>query len=540
MDYRIRNASQSREPDNIVPTMPAIPISTDQREHGVMVDSMLIDRFEETNMGYEDDIYDNYARTTLTDRTPDTNKFEHEEPRGAVNQNSGMLQLRYNGHRGNADTVYRPELFLGFMGDGDRERRGINVDPDFKEVRKQHEARTRFTRFSKDDSNFVVDGVRAERREIADKQAMFKITRNRTRVFDSEIDGRVSGKNMFTGGVPPITQSNVCKQVIVQSYGDYVKDAALTPQRKAAVICDNIIRDTKEYRNSANDQDREFMRYTQTCKSGPLRMEHKVKHGLVSASADFKQETRTKSFKAAGILMKNICNARHNLVADNDSDLANSRNTVAIKTAPISRDISIVTQGIRHEGDFAAGDDTQSRRNAAPKKRAQQITRVVQDRHLPSMHYNNALFITRAAKRGDLREAANNVVSDASRQGDISDFHYGKAAKREKIGGFNANHDYDMDKGASRATYQYKASEKIIRDNKLLNTNVENFKTESDDSQMRKTAIHGDNMAIDNADIDIELYDNQSKERGGAKLGSKYTRRGHAQEDAREVMVFGK
>jgi hypothetical protein len=334
-------------------------------------------------------------------------------------------------------------------------------------------------------------------------------------------------------------RSDVCKQVLVQSYGDRVKDAALTPQRKAAVICDNIIRDSKEYRDSANDQDKTFMRYTQVCKSGPLRKEQKVRCGLVSATADFKQETRTKSFKAAGLRMKDICNARHNLVNDVESDLGKSRETVAIKTAPIAKDIHIITQSIRTEGEFGGTDQTQSRKCATPQNYVQQIHHVQNDRYLPDMHYNNALAIAKAAKHGNVREAHNNVVSDTSTQVDIAAIRAAKSAKRENIGGFNSNVDQDSDYASAKSTHQYKASQKLITETKLLNANGEDFMVESDNTMMRKTGNHGDHMAIDNVVANGQFLDNMSKERRSAGLGSKYMHR-QIDEDTREVIQFGK
>jgi hypothetical protein len=534
MDYRIRNSSYANTPDYAVPSMETFPANRDNREFGSMSDSMLVDMFEETEMNYDEDmIYDDYARTTLMDYTPDKNKMEYEEPRGGVNQNAGILQLRYNGHRGEADTPYMPEIFTGFM--GDHEPRGTAVDPDFKELRKQHDARGRLHRFSKDESAFVIDGVRAERREIKDKQDLLKITRDRLRVFDRQIDGRVCGKSASKH----TDASNVCKQIHVQSYGDHILDKSLTPQRKASIICDNVIRDRKEYRDSATDQDMDFMRYTMRCKSAKqigdinkAAMSSHTTHAFGDAAA-------TKQFKAMGILMKNACNARANLIADNDIDMSTSKQTVVSKTAPIARDIQLITQAIKQDAKFNASDSTRQSKTATPQQRVQQINVVDNDRYLNELHYNNALAISKAAKQGNLRSAMNDVITDAKEVKQFNKEHFSKSAKRETVGGLNQNVDYDTDRASSLSTHQYRASEKLLKENKLINADWEEFEGTSKNTQQRKTAVYNPDTVSNVVDHDSRFSNNETKERHTAGMGSKYTRRGHVEDDMNFGTKFG-
>src|ERR1700761_6917819 len=106
-------------------------------KNGSMPNELLMSKFEETDLAPSDDYYESYARGLLTDYRPDDNKFEHEKPRSNVNQSAGKLQLQYYGHRGNADDPNHPEMYLGF---DDPDPRGINVDPDFKQLVKQERA----------------------------------------------------------------------------------------------------------------------------------------------------------------------------------------------------------------------------------------------------------------------------------------------------------------------------------------------------------------------------------------------------------------
>jgi hypothetical protein len=540
MDYRIRNSSYAKgaSPD-AAPELPSYPIIRDNREFGTMEDSMIIDMFEETNVDYnEEEIYDSYARTTLQDRTPDKNKMEYEEPRGGVNQNAGILQLHYNGHRGEADTPYMPEIFTGFMGGSDRDPRGINQDPDFKQLSKQEEARMRFVRFSKDDSRFVIDGHRAERRELADKQTIFKINRDRLRVFDRQLDGRTSGKS----GTLHDDKSNVCKQVVIQSYGDRVLDAALTPQRKATLMCNNIIRDSKEYRDSATDQDMDYMRYTLGCKKAKaMSSENKSKTAATTIdTTNFGSSDKSKSFKAVGLLMKNACQARHNMIADGDIDMSQSRNTVSAKTAPIARDISLITKNIKQEGEFSASSGTQSRKTATPQDRNHTANVVDNDRYLNEMHYNNALTISKAAKHGNIRDAANNIITDAKQVKEKAEARPGKSANPSSRGGLDPNVDYDTDQSNSMNTYQYKASARVVKENKVNVENWENFAYSSDISQSRKTPGQAMDNSLGNVvDYDAQFSANLSKERHSGGLGKKYMV-GMTEEDGRADEKFQK
>ncbi len=544
MDYRIRNASYADTPDNVSPSYDSYPIIRDNKEFGSIGSdmSMIVDMFEETNggcYGYDcETIANDYVRDQIKSWGPDTNLMAHEEGRGAVNKNCGMIQLRGHGTRGNIDNPYRPELFLGFLGNAndpnsDFEPRGIAVDPDDSKRAAQHAVRAKYIRLSADNSDFVIDGVRAERREIKDKQDLLKITRDRLRVFDRQIDGRTEGKSMSKHD----QKSNVCKQVNIQSYGDLITDNALGKARKANVICDNIIRDQKEYRDSASDQDRDFMRYTQICKSGPLKTEKKVLNGLVSSTSDFGQGTRTKSYKALGIRMRDIVQARSNLIADTDSDLASSKNTAISKTAPIQRDILIITQSIDQESRFNSSDLTQSSKTASPQQRVQQINRIENDRYLAPMHFNNVLVIAKAAKLGNLREARNNIINDSEAPVPIDANARGKSSNQTIKSGININADHDTDATQSKNTVKYKTNLILENQSKMNNLNGENFTDESDFSQNRKTTGCSWDSSNVNTDVGIGFGDSGTKDRHGSGLGSKYTMR-HMQTDNRDIISF--
>lgn len=234
--------------------------------YGDVPNTMLMEKFEETDMGNDEDQYDTYVRTEICDWTGDKGAvFEHERGRGGVNASKGILQLRANGHRGTAD-VEKPEIFLGFAGPEDRDPRGINVDPDMKQLRRQEAARMRFHRFTPDHSDHVTGGGISEAQVMANKQTIFRFNRDRLKIFSRQIDGRREGLRRVYEN-----KSDIAKQVLVHSYGDYIKDYAMNPQRRANLITRNILRDTKEWRQETSDQDYQIARYSQICRKRKTR-----------------------------------------------------------------------------------------------------------------------------------------------------------------------------------------------------------------------------------------------------------------------------
>src|SRR6184192_3064866 len=118
-------------------TQPEIGYSIDiGLRYGKMPSSMLMSKFEETDMGEDENVYDDYARNTLTDRRPDTNYLAHEEPRGGVNQSKGYLNLIHYGHRGNSDDPNHSEICLGETAP---DPRGTADTPDIKNFKEQND-----------------------------------------------------------------------------------------------------------------------------------------------------------------------------------------------------------------------------------------------------------------------------------------------------------------------------------------------------------------------------------------------------------------
>ncbi len=411
MNYNLQGQDtrtvQSRIEYNIDEAMP----------YGDFAPSMLMARYEETDIGNDEDVYDNYARDTLTDWRPDTNLMAHEEARGSnVTARTGRLDLIYGGHRGTVDTPYVPERFDQFIGDEDRDPRGINADgaPDMKLFRGQNDERMRFIRWNADGCDNITGGARAERREIADQQAMYGAWKGRLKVFDRQIDGRREGMRRGYEHV-----SGVDKQVHVQSYGDYIKDHALTPARRSAIICREIVRNGKKWREETIDADWAVARYTQICKSGPRDTSGKSRVGDAVADNQWGVESKPLYFKAAGLLMssivKNKAQSVSNARADN-TELPDAPvdSVAAGKTASQTRDLCAILRSLDTTTELGVETNTVVGKTPGPQQ-ADHLARQITGDHLtPAHHYLNAEIIYKhVAREGDVRKAKDLVITDA-------------------------------------------------------------------------------------------------------------------------------
>lgn len=496
----------------------------DDSPFGEMAPSMLMAKFEETNIAEDEYGYDNYARTTLTNWGPDENKFEHEEPRGGVNRNAGYLQLRYNGHRGEGNgDPYRPEIFDGFMGNEDRDPRGINVDPDFKQLRSQLDERMRFVNWTPDQCDHITGGGRSEGKLMADQQKLHAAVKNRLKVFDRQIDGRRNGlRREFQH------RSHVEKQITVQSYGDLIKDYALNPQRRANLIAKQIIRDSREFRDETLDGELYVAKYSQICRRRATKDGHqRVAEAQKSTDAEFSDADATRSYKTAGLLMANIVKGKKQIMNNTgDIDMADAKLTATAKTAPFVRDLNLITQAIATDGKFSEGDDTRVGKTANPVQRDHLARQQTCNHVAPAHHYLNAEILFKSVKPGaDTRKIKNLVITDATSAQAFADTRKGKAAALHMKTGTRLTTD-DTDKGESVKTVNYRAKLCPNGDRRIRVTSGDRKSTESDLTQSRQ--VNHQNYRITDQD-DVQLTslfgENQQKERMGGVMGSKYMNR---------------
>jgi hypothetical protein len=140
-------------------------ITYDQKiggQWGDMGDEALISKFEyaedvASGCGDADTAYSAYGRQTLMDHRPDPAFLAAEEQRRPETfARAGVLNLHYTGSRdGTSGLPVHRELFLG---ETDPDPRGIDPMPQWQELRRQQEARTRYVRLSADADNSITGG----------------------------------------------------------------------------------------------------------------------------------------------------------------------------------------------------------------------------------------------------------------------------------------------------------------------------------------------------------------------------------------------
>ncbi len=530
MDYDLyKMYPEQYAPNQIRPTQIEMAVRAGWAEDGEMPYSMLIDKFEETNMDTDEEAFNMYAREQMMDRRPDTNRFEHEEPRGAVNQRYGKLQLQYYGHRGKED-VDLPERNLQFIGDDAREPRGINVDPDFKELNKQEQARMRFHRFSKDHSDFVIDSHRSERREIADNLANREATKRIYKVFDRQLDGRDPETHRL-----PKNHSPVCYQVPVQSYGDHITDMAINNKRKANILCNKLIRNSMMWRRETSDQEYRAHSYADAHRKGAKVVSHdRVLAAKDSQDGQLGTTDTSLQYKALGLLMKQACDNRANqidMLKYSDCDYGTAKQTLAFKQSALTRDITAILQNTKQDSEFGTSDNTTTAKQAKPVQQKHTSLLTTGDSVVPPHHYHNAEIISKSVQMGkDLSAVREHIVSDTKTNIAEDGTAINKNARLQMTTGSKlrtteeAHREHD-----STRPHNYKLAPKAKNVSSVDQVNIDHTAqyTHSDLTHVRKNPAmyHNELDLIANTEHGMEFRGNEAGDRTYGALGAKYMTR---------------
>lgn len=495
---------------------------------------LLASKFEETDLGDESGLYDDYVRGEIKDFRPDKSRFEHEEIRRPTGM-SGMLDLRTTGHRGTAD-YERPEMFLGFGGREDWDPRGTALDPDFKKLEAQHRSRMRFERFTDQNAESqITGGGRSEPKAIEDNKKIREVERARMKFFDRQLGCKANGMRRDFANV-----SDASKQVTVQSYGDLIEDYALNPQRSALRICERTL-DSAGWRCFTNDQDMAIAKYTQVCSQKKQEQEHKLRN--YDADSEFRSQDMSNCYKTAAILMDNITRNKRTMketMANGDIDMQASAQSIAMKTAPMVNDLQVITASIA-SADFATGDDSLLVSTKAPQMQRHAMRTTDHDTITPAHHYLNVEQIRKGIQMGkDVGKIKASVVYDGKTQyiNDISMLK--KQSKMKRVTGAHLPIIGDQEAASPMVvTYSYKTRTKRNISTAQFSQNHDSNPHESDRTQNR-TINHaevagtgGDHVA------DGRFSDNTVKERLGGRLGKKYLRNAMDTDDMRTTGVFG-
>jgi hypothetical protein len=525
--------SMSMEFDLQNATQPSYDLDRSRRNGGIP-EAMIMAKFEETDIDGEETDYDNYARSVASDWGPDTSRFEHEESRGG-NGWAGRLQAQYHGHRGNTDIfeVYRPEMFDSFT---DHDPRGIATEPDMQKLRAQHEARHRFVRFTADGCDNVTGGSRSEAKIREDNQTLFKTLRDRLKVFSRSLKGRDNRKAVIHRKV-----SLIGKQLSSKCYGDTLNaEHTMSKQRKAIIICKEILRDTAKYRAETADTDFAMHRYTRNGKSGQRSNKRALENKNNIDSLDntnVQAEDTSKCFKTAALLMSNLVSAKRQCKLTGDSDMSKSASTITSKHGPLRRDLAAVLGGLDHT-DVGLGhsDATISGKGLTPTNdgRIQYLT--TNTHSTPAHHLLNAEIIYKSVKMGNVRKCKDLIIRDAT-SGYTEDIaQRAKSAKRTLTWGAKLRTAGDTDYADSGRCYNYKTKKITNGDRAMRLITGQQSTTESDLTQMGKVNhVHARIESLTDTVRDMRYGENTYKERSAGVLGSKYTARYVDREDSNGI-----
>jgi hypothetical protein len=412
------------------------------------------------------------------------------------------------------------------MGSEDRDPRGINTDPDMKELSKQEQSRMRFIRFSADGSDQVTGGGLSEAQVMANKQKVFRTVRGKLRIFDRQLDGRREGLRRTYKHVSPYSH----EAGKVQSYGDVITDQSLNIQRTANLICKQVLRDTPAWRAETTEDNFSINQYGQSRRAKKCVTNNSVLDAMNSAEADFNDADASRCYKTAGILMGNLVRVKKQSVDAGklDIDLSTARETVSRKTAPMVRDIALVTRSTKAEMEFASSDNTQTRKNATPQLREHLARSTANDGSIPAHHYLNAEIMYKSVKPGaDTRKAKDKIISDSTDPLllDMSPASR-RAAKREVISGAKLNTDDDTDKSEHMKTVSYKTLVHCNGDKRSRLTSEDGYVGVSDISQVRRPAKWNYRVEQPNDTVMMsEFGANAALDRHGGVMGSKYMNR---------------
>jgi hypothetical protein len=491
--------------------------------YGGLSRDAIVAKFEETPIEYDEMSYDSFARTQLTDRRPDTNLFADEGGRGRTNASSGYLQLRYYGHRGDADEVYRPEIFQGFAGEEDRDPRGINVEPDHKQLVRQHEARNRFIRFTSDAQETVTGGGRSESEVRQDNLKLRGVLKDRLSVFSQQIDGRNNPKAAVFGHV-----SSAQYSTLSPAYGEE-NEGMGGKQRKSSLLRKRIF-GSAAYRDETDDQTRYSGKYTQVRRRkskgahNPRLAVHQNKFGKCDYTQTRRQMARLASTAAA-------CRKNTQAITGDEVEFGSSVTTVVAKSAKLTDIIKALAHS-KQESDFKQSDLTQVGKTARRGEARNTKLLTIDNTDRGVYDKLDVRMIYKSLKQGEVSRIKYKLERDSAAAVDYVEPLAGKSAGKDKLlrGGAANNSKSTMQDefGSAKITTAYK-SKRREKHQSGVNSSLTVLDADSDKTIGGKTAKYTKD-GIDRVDRHrwegrASTADNLHQERRTAPLGRKYTLR---------------
>lgn len=494
--------------------------------YGDMPNDYLAAKFESTDdQDQAEYAYEEFGRRQLTDRRPDPATFAYEEPRIDPGVRAGVLNLLHTGTR-SGETPRHPEAFLD---DTWGDPRGIATDPDFKQLRRQEQARMRFVRMSADADHSITGGGVSEEQNIARLNQVKREVAPRYKIFATSRDGKRNGMSrVFTH------ESNIRKtERPAQSYGDSILDAALTPQRHTTIISNVDIRRSKAYHQFTTDHEFAVAKYGADGRTRKLSMDVKPLE-YTDTDSELSESAKTEMYRA---LVVNIAQAiKQKSEGQHDADHGTETMTQAARrAAALAKDLSRILYAAQSTTAFHDGDTTMCMRSGGVPKQGQSLVGVVNPDHVaPVVQSLNSQIIRRGVKKCEDPLVTKDYVLTDDRKPELAETKL--AAMKSGPG----NHelkiqsiDFDQDHAIPLMTKVYRT----VHGTPAFSANGvemgQNMKAQ--DLTLIKKSLYdsGDRgPSADNAETMSEFRDNGHKERRLAPLGTKYIARKYNTRDS--------
>lgn len=488
---------------------------------GEMPKEALISKFEETDTGESEYALYAYQRETLADFRPDPRTLEQDQVQ-RNNQSQGFLNHRYLGNRSGQE-VHHPELFLGFHGPEDRDPRRTFTDPDFKELKKQHDARMKYVRWNSDADNSITGGGWREDQLQEARQYLFKSAKERLKVFSTSKDGRREGMNRtwehrsiaekVDGGNPDMS--------------DYIRDAAIVAQRKTVVLSNTELSNGKFYNQNQPDHEFTVARYGDNPRSSVLVGELGSKKTKYDGEAATAESVQSRAYKTAGILMGQLVQQKHS--SNQEMEHYESDQSRAYKTAEITRDLgmlaSMMSRG-SNEGEFGKTDQTMTSKSLAPGSQHASRESIANHAKPDHLYLNAELMYKSVAPGADtLKIKSRMVTNNTKHELEEKSTQTRKSDNKTTQTRNKKTRTWMETEGESLQTANYKTNLAQVRVNKKKRHNGEGFAQESTDATIYKTP--DDRYRVtqkDDVEHDMRFLEYKTMDRAIAPMGTKFTR----------------
>lgn len=485
-------------------------------DYGEMPYEALMAKFDFTNDGDTEYLYEQDARHTLKDRRPDAPTMSHEEARKTTH-NAGHLNVRYYGGRGTLNAPAHPEINLSLM---DKEPRRNFDGPDMRELRLQGDARMRFINFgSGNDDRAITGGFWREDQVRNDKKKLDQWAKIRMKIFSTSRDNRRESMRRSY-----VHASNVNKvDMGVHRYGDYIKDQALNPQRKTTVLSNENLRRSHWYNLHTSDHRFNVAQYGENRNRKLTRSTRRLtdeRHCRVDDDEVCADDERPILYKTLNILQAELVNAMHHVTRDQDFHISNDAQIR--KLSDIKHDIETILFKINQDADAYESTESMTRRPGRDTKSAGMNMDILEDASRDSDVANAALMYKSVTEGEDYvkQRFEANPDADSSDGQRTQDRQTAKQVRKKSNQYGNSQMEVN---GTTLSAKSYKSAKAQIA-NQMKTAATHAFGTESRDEQIKKSAsgVEQRQNRVTAASSMRKMGDNYLATRFGGS-GKKYT-----------------